>query len=234
MAEDEKKPQDSDSESPSETMLATEQQRDPDEAVLAEEAIHSYANEALEQFRQQVEMAMGNVTAWVEGHADQLDAGSVGPQLGEAFLSQMVSACGGMDSPIGAAIYEQLEGEIDQLVRDESEAGRLVDGLSMAARDFDWYLRDNLQSVLSHQWDQLRDLAYEGSTDFVAALHAFGLPQLDFSGGGLQSGLIAVGETVLSQQPKTQDEAVERDPEQEKQEQAQALLEADEKNPATV
>lgn len=233
MAEDEKKTQDSDAAPPSETILEAAEQRDPDEAVLAEDAIHSYANEALEQFRQQVELAMGNVTAWVQGQSS-LDTGTVGPQLGEAFLSQMVSACGGADAPIGAAIYEQLEGEVDQLVRDEPDAGRLVEGLTMAARDFDWYLRDNLQSVLSHQWDQLRDLAYEGSTDFVAALHAFGLPRLDFSGVGLQSGLVAVGETVLSQQPKTQDEAVERDPEQEKQEQAQALLEAQEKNPATV
>ena len=232
MAEDEKKPEGSEDDAPSETMLA--EQRDPDEAVLAEEAIHSYANEVLEQFRQQVELAMSNVTAWCDGHMAELDAGSVGAQLGEAFMSQMMSACGGMDSPIGEALYEQLDGEIDAIVRDEEEAGRVVEGLSMAARDFDWYLRDNLQSVLAHQWDQLRDLAYEGSTDFIAALHAFGLPERDFSAAGLESGLIAVGETVLEQQPKTADEAVERDPEQEKDEQQQALAEADDKKQATV
>ena len=38
-------------------------------------------------------------------------------------------------------------------------------------RDCSWYLRDNLESVLSNQWDELRDLAYEGSTDFIPALH---------------------------------------------------------------
>lgn len=232
MAEDEKKPEGADDESPSETMLA--EQRDPDEAVIAEEAIHSYANEVLEQFRQQVETAMSNVTAWCDGHAADLAAGSVGAQLGEAFLSELVSACGGMDSPIGAALHEQLDSEVDTIVRDEEEAGRVAESLSMAARDFDWYLRDNLQSVLAHQWDQLRDLAYEGSTDFIAALHAFGLPALDFSAAGLESGLIAVGETVLAQQPKTEDEAIERDPEQEKAEQQQALAEADDKKQATV
>ena len=234
MAEDEKKPEESEDEAPSETMLA--EQRDPDEAVLAEEAIHSYANEVLEQFGEEVETAMGNVTAWCDGHAAELEAGSVGPQLSKAFTSQLVSACGGRHAPIGHALHEHLENEIDSLVRDEQEAGRVAEGLSMAARDFSWYLRDNLQSVLAHHWDQLRDLAYEGSTDFIAALHAFGLPELSFSGAGLESGMVAVGETVLTQKPKTQDEAIERDPEQEEEEQQQALTQAHDhhKKQATV
>lgn len=233
MAEDDKKTPDPEGTPPSETLLETEQ-RDPDEAVLAEQAIHSYSAEALDQFRQQVETALGNVTAWVDSQGGKLDAGAIGPQLGDAFLKQMVSAGGGMQAPIGAAMHDQLDSEIDSLVRDEQEAGRIVDGMATAARDFTWYLRDNLQSVLSHEWDQLRDLAYEGSTDFIAALHACGMPKMDFDGAGLESGLIAVGETKLGQQPKTEDEAIERDPEQEQAEQQQALVAANEKTQATV
>jgi len=217
---------------PPETVLDEEKQRDPDEAVLAEQAIHHYANDVLDQFRQSVETALSAFTAWVESQNDPhvFDNGGFNAQIGDVFLEQMMAACGGQETPIGAAMYAELEGLVDEAVRDEAETSYFVEALSRGARDFTWYLRDNLQSVLTNQWDQLRDLAYEGSTDFIAALHAFGMPQAEWSPADMQSTMVAAAEQLRDAKPKTPEEAVEKDPEQEEQEQQQLLAdEADKK-----
>lgn len=213
MAENEDKELEEEDAPPPEAILATDKQRDPDEAVLAEQAIHEYANQLLEQFRQSVETALAAFTAWVESQnrGELFDDAGFNTQLGDAFLQQMMSACGGVDTPIGAAMFDQLDGLIDEAVRQEEETSYFVDALSRAARDFTWYLRDNLQSVLTHEWDQLRDLAYEGSTDFIPALHAFGMPKADWSAADMQSSLVAIAETLRDNAPKTQEEAVEKE-----------------------
>ena len=216
---------------PPETVLE-EEQRDPDEAVLAEQAIHHYANDVLDQFRQSVETALSAITAWVESQnvPHVFDNNSFNAQIGDVFLVQMMTACGGHETPIGAAMYAELEGLVDEAVREEAETSYFVEALSRGARDFTWYLRDNLQSVLTNQWDQLRDLAYEGSTDFIAALHAFGMPQADWSPADMQSTMVAAAEQLRDGKPKTPEEAVEKDPEQEEHEQQQLLAdEADTK-----
>ena len=51
MAEDEDKKTEEEEGPPPEAILETEKQRDPDEAVFAEQAIHSYADQVLDQFR---------------------------------------------------------------------------------------------------------------------------------------------------------------------------------------
>lgn len=233
MAENEEKPVDGEDGPPPETVLETEQ-RDPDEAVLAEQAIHHYAAGVLEQFRAAVETALGSFTAWVQAQnaTQAFDNAGANTQIGDAFLQQMMSACGGMDTPIGAAMFAQLEGLVDEAVREEEETSYFVEALSRGARDFTWYLRDNLQSVLGNEWDQLRDLAYEGEIDFIPALHAFGLPQAEWSAADMQSTLVAVAEQLRDNAPKTQEEAVEKDPEQEKQEEQQLLANEEEKKQA--
>src|SRR5437870_475811 len=98
--EDKKKP--GEDQPPSETMLA-EKQRDPDEASFAEQAIHEYANQCLEQFRESVESALDSFTAWLSSAAEAKTFDNAGfmSQVGEAFMQQMLKACGGADTPIG-------------------------------------------------------------------------------------------------------------------------------------
>ena len=231
MAENEEKQLEDDQGPPAEAILEKEKQRDPDEAVFAEQAIHHYAAEALEQFRQSVETALSGFTAWVESQnaSETFDNAGFNAQIGDVFLQQMMSACGGQDTPIGAAMFEQLDGLVDEAVRDEEETSFFVEALARGARDFTWYLRDNLQGVLTNEWDQLRDLAYEGSTDFVAALHAFGMPKQNWSPADMQTTMVAIAEKLRESTPKTQQEAVEKDPQQEEEEQQQLLAQEEDK-----
>jgi hypothetical protein len=231
MAENEEKELEDQEGPPPEAILETEKQRDPDEAVFAEQAIHHYAAQALDQFRQGVEQALSAFTAWVESQNDPetFDNAGINAQIGSAFLEQMMSACGGKDTPIGAAMFGQLDSLIDEAAREEEQTSFFVEALASGARDFTWYLRDNLQSVLSNEWDQLRDLAYEGSTDFIAALHAFGMPRQDWSPTDMQSTLVAIADKLREGKPKTQEEAVEKDPKQEEEEQQQLLAQEEDK-----
>jgi hypothetical protein len=234
MAKDEEEKKAEGEQPPPETILETEKQRDPEEATLAEQAIHAYAEEILQTFRESVENALDGFMAWVESNNDGklFDNAGFNTQIGDVFLQQMLAACGGKDTPIGAAMYEQLASHIDQTARDENETYFFITELSRSARDFTWYLRDNLQGVLSHEWDQLRDLAYEGSRDFIPALHAFGLPAADWSAADMQATMIAIAEKLRDSQPKTQDEAVEKNPKKEEEEQQQLLLEEEENKKA--
>jgi hypothetical protein len=234
MAKEEEEKKSEGDQPPAETILETEKQRDPDEAAFAEQAIHAYAEEMLQSFRENIETALDAFMSWVEGNntEQQFDNAGFTGQIGDVFLQQMMSACGGKDTPIGAAMIEQLSGVVDQAVRDEHETSFFVTELSRGARDFTWYLRDNLQSVLSNEWDQLRDLAYEGSRDFIPALHAFGMPAADWSATDMQAAMTAIAEKLRDNQPKTQEEAVEKDPKQEEEEQNQLLMEEEGKKQA--
>jgi hypothetical protein len=231
MAENEDKGLEDENAPPPESILDSGKQRDPDEAVFAEQAIHHYASDVLEQFRQSIETATSAFTAWVESQnsPQTFDNGGFNAQIGDVFLQQMVSSCGGRDTPIGGAMFDQLEGLVDEAVRQEDETSYFVEALTRGARDFTWYLRDNLQGVLTNEWDQLRDLAYEGSTDFIPALHAFGLPKADWSPADLESTMVAIAEKLRQDTPKTQEEAVEKDPQQEQQEEQQLLLDQEAK-----
>jgi hypothetical protein len=147
-------------------------------------------------------------------------------------MKQMKSAFGGKDTPIGAAMFSELDGKIDEAVRQEPQTSYFVQQLSRDARDFTWYLRDNLQGILSNQWDHLRDLAYEGSTGFIHALHAFGLPKHDWSPQHMSSTMTTIAEKLRDSAPKTEEEAVESDPKQEEQEKEALLVEEEEKKQA--
>ncbi len=231
MAVDQDKQLEEEDQPPPEAILETKEQRDPDEAVFAEQAIHHYATDVLDRFRENLESALSAFSSWVESQGDHetFDNAGFNAQIGEAFLQQMMSACGGKDTPIGAAMFEQLDGLVDEAVSQEEETSFFVSMLSSGARDFTWYLRDNLQSVLSNEWDQLRDLAYEGSTDFIQALHAFGMPKPDWSPEQMTSTMVALAEQLREATPKTQEEAVEKDPKQAEEEQQQVLLEEEDK-----
>jgi hypothetical protein len=191
-----------------EVMLG-EQQRDPEEAAFAEQAIHEYASWVLDTFRENVQTALDSFLAWTQSQTDpkQLDNAAHFDQIGQAFMQYMGKLTGGLDKPIGKEIGAQIGGMMDQAVRDEKESTYFIGELSRAARDVSWFLRDNLQGCLSGQWDQLLDLAYEGSTDFIPVLHQFGMPIADWNPQELQGKLQEVSTQYLSQLPKKQEEA---------------------------
>src|SRR5438552_9205825 len=103
MAEDDKKNTGEDAnQPPTEEQLAT-QERDPDEAVFAEQAIMEYAAWVLDQFQQNTQMALDNLSGWVASQTDMQTFNDAGffEQAGKSFMDQMMSACAGSDSPIG-------------------------------------------------------------------------------------------------------------------------------------
>ncbi len=217
MAEDDKKNPGDDNQPPTEDQLATTQ-RDPDEAVFAEQAILEYAAWVLDNFSQNTLTALDNFSAWIQGQAETQQAfndNGFFAQAGQSYLEQMMAACGGADSPIGQCVYGQLDGAIDQAVRDEAEVSLFVNELSRATRDVCWYLRDNVQAVLANQWDQLRDLAYEGSTEFIPVIHHFGLPTAETNPADLQGKLQAVASAYAAAVPKKQEQAEEEAPKEE-------------------
>ena len=223
--DDNKKPgSDEDQNNANEEAMLQTQERDPDEAAFAEQAIHEYATWVLNSFRENVETALDTFSAWVQSQADiqQLDNAAHFEQIGQAFMDHMAQLTGGLDKPIGMEIASQMQGSIDMAVRQEKESTYFINELSRSARDISWFLRDNLQGVLSGQWDQLLDLAYEGSTDFIPVLHQFGLPVADWTPADLTQKLQDTSQTYLASVPKKQEdaekEAGEKDADTEKEE----------------
>jgi len=236
MAEEEKKPGEGDDQPPSETVL--EKQQDPDQAVFAEQAIHEYTTWILDQFRESALGAIDSLSSWIASQADPavFDNNALFAQLNTSFMQQSLQAFGGAGSPIANALQPILSGPVDQAERQEKQASYFINEMSRAMRDATWYLRDNLQGILANQWDQIRDLAYEGSTEFIPVLHQLGLPQLNFDAAGFTAQLTAtadayrqtvpqqkeqVEEQSQTQEPKAEDEQAAKDSQQQFQDQEQ-------------
>ena len=147
-----------------------------------------------------------------------------------------MKAFGGASSPLGQALLPILSGPVDAAERQEKQASYFVNEMQRAMRDATWYLRDNLQSILANSWDQLRDLAYEGSTEFIPVLHQLGLPALNFDAAGFTHKLTAtadayrqtvpqqkeqVEEQAQTEEPKPEDEQSAKDSQQQFQSQEQ-------------
>lgn len=212
------------------TQAQLEQQIDPEQAVFAEQAIFAYANWVLDQFREQLVAAVDAFGAWAlsanEDHA--LDSAAFMNGLATVAEGQLVALFGGRDTPVGAHLVGLVEGPIDQAARQEEEVAFFVAEVSRAARDACWYLRDNVQAILSNQWDRLRDLAYEGSTEFIPVLHQLGFPRAELNAADLQATLQAEADRYKASLPRNkeeatkdvqaeQDPAAEQDAEQDKQ-----------------
>jgi hypothetical protein len=215
MAKDkeEEKELDEDEDNPNKEVFLEEKERDPDEAVFAEQAIHHYAGDVLDAFKDQVESAMSEVEAWMTSQTegkDDLNGGYFLESLGQAFMENAMSAFNGADSPIGRSLMSTLSTAVDEAVR-SNDAQSFVQQLSTALRDGSWFVRDNLDSILSNEWDELRDLAYEGSTDFIPAIHAYGLPAIDWDPKDLSSPLIDTSQALLDSLPKQKEESIEQD-----------------------
>ena len=240
MAKEEEREADEDEDNkPNETILETKQ-RDPDEAVFAEQAIHHYANDVLDMFRDQIEGAMSALDSFLMSQSEHelLDDRQFLDGVGDTFMEQAMAAFGGRDSPIAQAIFPMLDGAVDESARD-GQVNSFVADLSTALRDATWYLRDNLQSVLSNQWDELRDLAYEGSTDFIPALHAYGLPEMDFDAKQLTQPMMDQAQEFLAMAPKKKEEQIDQEQVAQFEEEEQKLdenmaLEEEEKEATTI
>jgi hypothetical protein len=224
MAEEEKKPGEDSDQPPSETVL--EKQRDPDEAVFAEQAIHEYATWILDQFRESALGAIDALTGWMSSQADPsvFDNNALFAQLNTTFMKESMKAFGGSSSPIGQALLPILSGPVDAAERQEKQASYFITEMQRAMRDATWYLRDNLQGILANQWDQLRDLAYEGSTEFIPVLHHLGLPQLNFDAAAFTHKLTATADayrqTVPQQKEQVEDQAQTQEPKAEEEQSA--------------
>jgi hypothetical protein len=94
--------------------------------------------------------------------------------------------------------------------RQVAQSSLFFNELAYAARDACWYVRDNLQSMLANEWDSLRDLAYEGSREFVPLLHQLGLPAIDAETQALTQALIAEGERYRLSIPQKTEEATQK------------------------
>ncbi|HEY7955364.1 MAG: hypothetical protein ACHQ17_12940 [Polyangia bacterium] len=222
--EDQKKPGEGEA-PPSETMLT--ESRDPDEAVIAEQAILHYVHWVLEEVQESIVDAVDSFGTWVISQADPsiFDNPAFFDQTGRAFLSQMSALFGGA-TPIYQHLCGQLDGAVDQAASQEVQAPLFVHELARATRDAMWYLRDNLQTILSNQWDQLRDLAYEGSTEFIPLVHMLGLPTVDLDASQIASALVDEGERFrltipAAKEEATKDAGIDADPESESKAEAQ-------------
>ena len=209
--DEEEKPGEGEGQPPSETILAGEQ-RDPDEAVFAEQAIHHYVNWVLDPFREQVISTIEGFAGWVASQADSqlFDNGAFLESTGRVYLDQMTQLLGGPKSPIAAYVMSDLSGVVDMGVRDEIQASVFINELARGARDACWTIRDNLQSILSNEWDQIRDLAYEGSHEFVPLLHKLGLPPAEPKTEQLTSSLQSGAESFRRSIPQKKEQAEEK------------------------
>jgi hypothetical protein len=204
--EDDKKPEGGQNE-----MMQAMEGRDPDEAVFAEQAILHYAHWILEQVQPQIEDALSNAEAWFESQPNAQDFNNLGliEAEGKVFIEQMAQLFGGHKSPTFTHIFPQLDGAVDQAAR-FGDISSFMQQVRYAARDACWYLRDNTQSVLSQQWDALRDLAYEGSTEFIPVLHQLGFPKDTIDGTKFTEAFVKEGEAFKKKMPEKQAEAEEK------------------------
>jgi hypothetical protein len=211
MANEEEKKPGEDQQPPPEMIL--EQQRDPEEATFAEQSIHEYATWVLDGFRENFEMALDAYTGWATSQADPTllnDSGHFG-SLADGFMQCIANLCGGFDTPVGRCIAELVGDTVKLAVRQEYELSLFVPQLAIATREASWSLRDNLPAILSGQWDQLLDLAYEGSTAFIPAIHQLGLPVAEFSPNDVTQQLQQRSQAYVATVPKKQEEVVQQE-----------------------
>ena len=177
-----------------ETILASST-KEPDQTVVAEDAIRHFAAERLSDFYAQIEGAIDSLESWITTQGE--DAKSVFAErgffdtIGDRYISQLLGVAGGRGTPIMDALATETDNTVSWAQHAESDMGQFLNYMRRGARDACWYVRDALPSILSNQWPQLLDLAYEGTTDFIPALHAMGMPGLSFKPTEFSDSLIA-------------------------------------------
>ena len=177
-----------------ETILASNT-RQPDETVVAEDAIRGFTTQRMSDFYAQVEGAIDTLESWIMTQGE--DAKAVFAQrgfydsIGDRFISQLLDVAGGKGTPIMDALARETDNTVSWAMHAESDMGQFINYMRRGARDACWYVRDALPSIVASQWPQLLDLAYEGATDFIPAMHAMGLPGLSFKPAEFSDKLVA-------------------------------------------
>lgn len=210
--EEEEEKKQEDGQPPSETILEKPQERDPDEAVIAEQAIHHYVQFVLEHVEPAIESAMESMAGWIlsQQKNDVFANPAYLMQAGQVFRDQMAAMMGYAETPLATFLLPIMTAPLDR-VDEFTKPEDLMRDLGQAARGGLAYLQDNLQSVLSTSWDQLRDLAYEGSTEFIPVLHELGLPSVDFDPQTVTQPMIAQAEEYKATLPEQKEEALEQE-----------------------
>lgn len=193
--EDEKKaPAEGDEGAPPVAETILERSSDPDQAVIAEQAIRSYAAERLSDWYGEMESAVNALESWIQSQGDDAkqvfaDRGFF-DSIGDGYVAQLMELGGGKGSPISDAIANETDNTISWAQHAESDLGQFINYMRRGLRDACWFVRDALPSLLSNQWPHLLDLAYGGSTDFIPALHALGMPSINFKASHFADKLI--------------------------------------------
>src|SRR5207253_4588935 len=93
---DDQKQLDDDEDKPNKEIFLEKEQRDPDEAVFAEQAIRHYASDVIDMFRDQVESAMSELQSFLSAKTekDDLNNGYFLETLGSAFLEKSMDLFG--------------------------------------------------------------------------------------------------------------------------------------------
>lgn len=229
--EDKKKPGDGAPPPTSETILA-KPTKDAGEAANAEHSIRGYLTERLAEWNEQMQDAIDTLDTWIASQTQEAQAGfdqrGYFDALGDRFLGELYDVAGGRGTPIMDALAGEANNTVSFAQHSEFEAHYFLVQLQRSVRDACWYVRDAAPSVLSNQWPELLDLAYQGSTEFVPALHALGLPLRNFKPAELSGRLVEHAQAWRDARQPAKEQATElAQDEQKKQEveqEAQQLM----------
>jgi hypothetical protein len=179
-----KKPGEGDDDKPpvAETILETS--KDPDQAVIAEQAIRGFTADRLAEWYAGMESAIDNFEAWLHSQ-DQESKGHFAQRgffdsLGDRYRYELTEIAGGKGTPIMDAIAAETDNTVSWAEHTESDLFQFVNYMRRGLRDACWFVRDCLPTIVSNQWPQLLDLAYGGSLEFVPALLHLGLPSINY------------------------------------------------------
>lgn len=154
-----------------------ERTRDPDEAVIAEEAIHHYTEYTTNQFQKAMRGELRRFRHWVASHPNPAEFNNPAffQQAGSAFLQALVGQLGGASSPVMDALLPQLQ-QIEQSAATMEDMPDFLRTLEQSLNLTSDTLNNSLPTVLAPYWRELTEKGYEGELNFVPLLHSLGVP----------------------------------------------------------
>jgi hypothetical protein len=195
--------------------MLLEAQKDPEAQGNAENSVHGYVRERLENFIQEMDTAFDAVEAWVISQSDDrkagLNQGGYFDFLGGQIEAQLFALSGG-PAPLMTALVGELHNANDFAARTTPDislylAGGPRSGLKYGA----WFVRDAVEGLLGDKWRDVLSLATNESSQFIPALHQLGIPKFDFDPLQMAAALQASSEQYLATTASQQDEVKQAD-----------------------